>query len=329
MKSLSLNNSAFILLLEEFKQYLTILGYAPQSIYYLPNHVQEFLYYMEEKNKNKIRHIDAAIIKDYLHHLQHRKNERQGGGLSTGSILKQLQALNLLTEYLRKQYRLFVTVASLNLGKEDSTPDVMSQSEIQDIYKAAFTLSEKDLNHNTPLWLPEALYLRDKAMLGIFYGCGLRRNEGVQLDAADIYWSASTLHVRKGKNYKERFVPIPKQVYHDLQNYYYNSRPLFQKEQKKSAFFISQKGNRINGQTLLVRLNKLLECNGDLSLLQKKIGLHTLRHSIATHLLQNGMDIESISRFLGHESLESTQLYTHLIQKENHDVQTLPAAERL
>jgi integrase/recombinase XerD len=329
MKSLPLNNSAFILLLEEFKQYLTILGYAPQSIYYLPNHVQEFLYYMEEKNKNKIRHIDVEIIKDYLYYLQHRRNVRQGGGLSTGSILKQLQALNLLTGYLRKQYNLFIPVVSLNLGKEDNTPDVMSQSEIQDIYKAALTLSEKEQNHNTPLWLPEALYLRDKAMLGIFYGCGLRRNEGVQLDSADIYWSTNMLHVRKGKNYKERFVPIPKQVYHDLENYQYNSRPLFQKERKNAAFFISQKGNRINGQTLLVRLNKILECNGDLTLLQKKIGLHTLRHSIATHLLQNGMEIESISRFLGHGSLESTQLYTHLIEKENHDIQTLPVTERL
>ena len=77
--------------------------------------------------------------------------------------------------------------------------------------------------------------------------------------------------------------------------------------------FLSQRGFRINGQSLLIRLKRLQTLSGNLELQSKEIGLHTLRHSIATHLLSAGMKMESISRFLGHSSLESTQIYTHVI----------------
>jgi len=72
----------------------------------------------------------------------------------------------------------------------------------------------------------------------------------------------------------------------------------------------------MSGQSMLIRLNKMQEISDNQSLRTKNITLHTLRHSIATHLLQNGMDLEQISRFLGHSSLESTQIYTHLVEKE-------------
>lgn len=227
MKSLPLTTPAFMLLLEQYRQYLETLGYAGSSVYCLPNHVQEFLFFLEERNKNRIQQIDAEIIKDYLHYLQHRNNERQGGGLSTGSILKQTQAVHLLTDYLRRQYHLSIARQQLDISREKNMPDVLTQSEIRLLYQAAALAAKR--GRNTPDWLPEALLLRDKAMLGIFYGCGLRRNEGVQLDTTDLHRDTRMLHVRKGKNYKERFVPVPKQVYYDLEAYLYESRPLFLK----------------------------------------------------------------------------------------------------
>jgi integrase/recombinase XerD len=149
-------------------------------------------------------------------------------------------------------------------------------------------------------------------MLAIFYGCGLRRNEGVNVDVGDVNFDRSMLHVRKGKNYKERLVPISKTSLKYLQEYVYDHRPEILQGNKSEALFISMKLNRMNGQTMLLRLKYLQYQTEDPDLIEKEIGLHTLRHSIATHLLKAGMPLESISRFLGHSSLESTQIYTHL-----------------
>jgi integrase/recombinase XerD len=160
---------------------------------------------------------------------------------------------------------------------------------------------------------------RDRAMLAIFYGCGLRRNEGVSLDVGDIDFNKSVLHVRKGKNYKERLVPISKTNLKYLTEYVYDHRRELTLGGKQEALFISYKlGRRMHGQSLNLRLKRLQYYSEDVELNEKEIGLHTLRHSIATHLLQAGMKLESISRFLGHSSLDSTQIYVHLsgVEKE-------------
>jgi len=168
----------------------------------------------------------------------------------------------------------------------------------------------------------EAMHGRDRAMLAIFYGCGLRRNEGVHVDVGDINFDRSILHVKKGKQYKERLMPISKTALKHLQEYVYDPRGELLKGSKSEALFISLRAQRIDGQTLQLRLNHLQDRSNSTTLQEKEIGLHTLRHSIATHLLQAGMPLESISRFLGHSSLESTQIYTHLIgqpQEQNFD----------
>ena len=158
----------------------------------------------------------------------------------------------------------------------------------------------------------EALQARDRAMLAIYYGCGLRRNEGVCLNAGDINFDRAMVHVRKGKNYRERFVPISKTSLKYLQDYVYDHRPVLLQGNKSESFFVSQREGRVQGQTLLLRLKYLQHQSENEDLIEKEIGLHTLRHSIATHLLQGGMKLDSIARFLGHSSLESTQIYTHL-----------------
>ena len=154
-------------------------------------------------------------------------------------------------------------------------------------------------------------------MLTIFYGCGLRRNEGYHLTIDDINFDKQILHVRKGKANKERLVPINKANLKYLQNYVYDGRTLLLKDKRESAFFINERGNRLTAQSMSIRLKILQQRTEDITLQEKNVRLHVLRHSIATHLLANGMPLENISRFLGHNSLESTQVYTHLINQEN------------
>lgn len=155
-------------------------------------------------------------------------------------------------------------------------------------------------------------------MLTAFYSCGMRRNEVCHLDINDIIFEKQILHVRKGKGYKERMIPITKQSLQHLENYLYDARPYLCSD-KNEAFFVTQTGKRLDGQMMLIRLKKLIQLTCNTELQQKDIHLHTLRHSIATHLLQNGMRLERIKDFLGHSSLESTQIYTHFIEQEKQE----------
>jgi integrase/recombinase XerD len=144
-----------------------------------------------------------------------------------------------------------------------------------------------------------------KLLFALYYGCGLRRMEGYRLTINNIDFDKKTIFVKQGKNYKDRIVPMNEGVYKVLQDYIYNFRNTLKLKHKR-LFIIEP--NAI--ARTLKDLAEITECE---SLQTKNITLHLLRHSIATHLLQNGMSIENIALFLGHSSLESTQIYTHLI----------------
>lgn len=117
-----------------------------------------------------------------------------------------------------------------------------------------------------------------------------------------------------------------------LQEYVYDYRAELTLTTKVEALFISQQGTRMQGQSLILRLKHLQERAESVELTEQEIGLHTLRHSIATHLLKAGMKLESIARFLGHSSLESTQIYTHLAgvdQKKEQSFSNIPRYEKI
>ena len=158
-------------------------------------------------------------------------------------------------------------------------------------------------------------------MLTVLYSCGLRRNEAVYLDTSDIYFDNERILVRKGKNYKERFVPINRKNAEILEDYIFEGRPEFYKSNLTEALFTSQQGKRLNGMSFANRLKAIVQATNNKNIVEKQITLHILRHSIATHLLQQEVPLESIKTFLGHSSLESTQIYTHLLKTiENEDL---------
>jgi len=295
MKKLNLKNTNYQYLENSFKQWLEALGYADSTVYNLPNHLREFLSYLEKQNINKIDQVKKQHIDQYLSNLSKRKNQRLSGGLSIAYINKHIQALRNFSIFLRESRQIILAVETTNNKAFEKTIKVLTKKEIQKLYDLCDT---------------NELGQRDKVMLDIYYACGLRRNEAVQLDLSDIITGKGLVYVRKTKNYKERYVPINKHVAGNLLNYIKQARTklITADNLKETAFFISIKGNRLNGQSLAIRLKRLVNKAG----LDKNTGLHTLRHTIATHLLQSGMKLEDIARFLGHSSLESTQIYTHL-----------------
>lgn len=310
MKQLTIRTEQYRYLERGFKEWLDVSGYAEQTVYSMPNYIRELLYHLENNGITQLTHLEIKHIKHYYHQLKERPNTRQGGGLSNSYLNKHQQAIKAFSEYLRQTGK--YTLPAIHLPTEDAdngTPTVLSIEEIKQLYKAT-----EGQNEGTHL---EKLNQRDRAMLSVFYSCGLRRTEGVSLDISDINFDRQLIHVRKGKNYKERLVPVNKINLKYIEDYIYNARPLFLQHNKEDALFISQRGKRMQGQSMILRLKLLQQRTDNPELQQKEIGLHSLRHSIATHLLENGMKLEKIQEFLGHDSLESTQIYTHLIGDKN------------
>jgi integrase/recombinase XerD len=300
MKSLQPENPAWFRLEALFRQWLGDLGYSEPTIYYLPNHIREFLWWLEQQGIMSLAGVEKDHVCGYFRYLSQRKHRRrENGALSEGYLNKHIQALRNLARYLAESGTGFLPVELANIKKPARQVTVLTKADIQALYNA----TEDSI-----------LGMRDRAMLGIYYGCGLRRNEGVQLDTGDIMPKKGLVYVRRGKNYRERYVPVSGSAMTDIQAYRKEARDVLLSGNRNKAFFISRKANRASGSALNLRLKKLTEkaCTG-----KEQAGLHTLRHSIATHLLQSGMKLEHISRFLGHRSLEATQIYTHLANEND------------
>ncbi len=322
MKRLPVTAPAYQYIEKSFKEWLEALGYSWQGVYYMPIQIRGLLNWLERQNKAQLTDITNEVIKDYYYNeLKQRKNCMAGAGtLSNKHLNKNLQALRKFTEYLRQTGKLQIPL--LNIRQEqiiDNKPTVLTEEEIMQLHKATETIPDK-MKHAKPREFYEILNQRDRAMLSIFYGCGLRRNEGYHLNICDIRLESSIVHVRKGKGYKERFVPISKKGLEHITAYLYDARAMLIRDNKEEAFFLNHNGKRLGGQMLMLCLQNLARRTNNTELQQKEIGLHTLRHSIATHLLAHGMNLEKIKDFLGHSSLESTQIYTHLINENDEQV---------
>ncbi len=316
MKTLILKNPAYEHLEKGFTEWLDVLGYCEMSVLNMPSIIREFLHHLEQLQINTITQLQQKHIRKYYNHISNRPNMRRGGGLSNNYLNKHLYALEKFLEYLR--HKGTQGVPTLGIKQEKlNTKEIIPLTEEE--IKLLFALTDRG-NENP---IQEAISARDKIMLVVYYSCGLRRNEGVNIDLNDINLDTRILHVRKGKNYKERFVPFNKTNAMYLQQYIFDHRPVLLSSSLRgrpggaeSALFISKIGMPMTGGALYTRL-KILQLETENNALQQKAtGLHILRHSIATHLLQAGMSLEKVSRFLGHSSLESTQIYTHLIEKE-------------
>jgi integrase/recombinase XerD len=275
-----------------FAEWLRLLNFEPSTLKYGPKKLREFLGWLESKGITEIEDITRQTITAYFHYLLKRENQCRKGKLSKNYLRTHLTNLRRFARYLRESGEDSFEVTFRITGSLYNIKAILTRKEITDLYEAAGS---------------DTLGLRDKAMLAVYYGCGLRRSEGTSLDVKDVLFERNLLYVRKSKNAKERYVPITGVVREDLQNYIECARPILLK-QHTHALFLSKEGTRLCGTSMIARLNQLKEKAG----IHKEAGLHALRHSIATHLLQSGMELEKIKQFLGHSSLESTQIYTHI-----------------
>ncbi len=275
-------------IIHQFKNHLERLGFSKTSVSMLPSCVNGFFEY----SKKSIQKVVSEDILKFYNYLNERPNKKRAGGLSERYINHHIYALKVFFAW---QQELSIIeecpISNLSFPTPKNLPrEILTTAEIKQIYKCCETLKEK-------------------AILSIFYGCGLRRSEGEDLDLKDIHFKSGILYVRKGKNSKRRAVPMSKRVAQDLKNYWYQER---KNQTKEDAFITNILGKRTKGNYY----NKVLKALLEKANVKKQITLHCLRHSIATHLLESGLSVEYVRDFLGHKHLESTQIYTRINKKQ-------------
>jgi integrase/recombinase XerD len=283
---------------QSFEAWLLTLGYKPYTVKVSKNNMAEYFAFLENQGITKLKEINPEHTFAYLDYLEHRPNCNKGGSLKAGSINKQVTTLRMFGKFLQLSGKAETNINPKHLKTQGSATS-LSKEEMKILYETA---ARETNNYNK----------RDTAMLSIYYGCGLRGGEGAALNASDILFERNLVYIRNGKGYRERYVPMSKRVKAHLKDYILNQRSYLLNGKENEALLLSRRGERWSVAGMYVRLKLLKEKSENKELKTKSFGLHILRHSIATHLLQGGMQLEDIGKFLGHKSIETTQKYTHL-----------------
>lgn len=297
-----------------FLRWLETLNYSRATIETRKRNIREFLLYLERCEVSVIEDLTQGKTQRYVRYLKRRENRLFGSGLTNASVNVGISTVNKFFEFLRQSGKVAYIPDQLKHLPQSTTPkNILTLQQIDLLYQASFEYDAK------PHSLQRALSMRDRAMLGIYYGCGLRKSEGTALKVGDVQIERKVIVVKQGKGNKQRYVPVAGMNLKYISEYLHSGRDMLLSRSRSGvltdSFFISSYGRACSDQALSSRFKKLVAQTFNSPLQSKKPSLHTLRHSIATHLLQGGMDIELIQQFLGHSSLESTQIYTHIVNE--------------
>lgn len=278
-------------LIRHFSDYLRLeQSLSDNTINAYCHDIELFRDYLEDNGKSistaEITHHDIEDFFAKLYDL----------GIAASSQARILSGLKSFYRYLLQEKICekdpTILVSSPSTGRH--IPDVLSYEEIVSMLDC--------------IDLSQPLGHRNKAIIEMLYGCGLRVSEVVSLNISDIYAKDEFVRVI-GKGDKERLVPIGKKTLKELTNYTQGER-LHQEIQPKYSdkVFISARGTSLTRQSVFLLVKSLAEKAG----IKKTISPHTLRHSFATHLLEGGADLRAVQQMLGHSSISTTEIYTHV-----------------
>lgn len=289
------------LLAKDFVKWLQQHNISEATLYNHRNKVRDIFAFLESQEQvDTIKKLQPVHIYNYYQHLLERENKVIGGALAANTINGIVLTIYQLLRYLRLTHGYTITVKIPRLKEKKKTKDILTIKEISCL------LDSIDLSDDEGY--------RDRAVIGLIYGAGLRKGEVEGLKIDDVSFQDGIVHVRKGKGRKERFVPITDKILGYVHEYIIKYREFYQDMFTESTdhLFIEERGKPLLEWQLYKLLRHAIENSGIKSIQKKRITLHSLRHSIATHLLQQGMELEDIALFLGHEKLDTTMIYTHI-----------------
>jgi integrase/recombinase XerD len=276
-------------LLQRFADYVALeQGLSPRTLEAYGKDLDRFAEYADVKGVAAPLDITARTLREYVYHLKDL-------GLSPASIRRNVSALRTYFRFLTGD-GIVVRDPSERLETQKrwrELPDVLTVDEVQRLI-AAPTLDDN-------------MVFRDRALLELAYGAGLRVSEWITLGVRDLMLEESLIRVF-GKGSKERLVPIGRSAIGAVAIYLRELRPKLEKGEGKGILFLNARGRPLTRMGAWKILRGYVERAG----ITKHVSPHTLRHSFATHLLEGGADLRAVQEMLGHVDIATTQIYTHV-----------------
>lgn len=257
--------------------------------------ISQFDNYLTSNTDVDLLNVTQLQISEYVDWMQrHRK--------ASASISRSISSLKCFYSFLLINDVVYQNpVHDLNLTKsEKKLPQILTDSEV-------------DLLLHQPQCIDPKGY-RDYAMLELLYATGIRVSEMVALNMEDVFISAGV--IKCSKNHKERIIPIHSDAIQAVRDYVHYGRRGMVTSENEHALFVNRNGDRMSRQGFW----KVVKHYQEMANINKDITPHTLRHSFAAHLLENGTDLRSIQDMMGHADVSSTQIYTHLVPNHLKDI---------
>jgi len=291
---------------------LTERAYSPRTVEARKWALRMFLQWTGERDLRRPDQITRPILESYQRGLfQYRKENGQPLGVTTQR------------GYLGAIQAFFAWLCRDNQLTANPAADLDLPCKPTKILPRALSLEDVRLILNAPD-VTDPLGIRDRAILEIFYATGIRRAECSRIDTDDLELQRGLLIVRKGKGNKDRVVPVGERAVYWVRRYLEQTRPLLQTPQSEHALFLSGYGERLSVGYLGNWVRRVIA-----AAIGRPGSCHQLRHSCATHMLENGADTRFIQQLLGHARLDTTQIYTDvaIVQLREVHARTHPHAK--
>ncbi len=275
--------------IREFMDFISVeRGLSKNTLESYGRDLSKYAEYLKKGGITDLNKVKRPQIQDFLMSLKDSK-------LNASSIARNLVAIKVFHRYLTSQRILKEDVTSVietpKLWK--TLPDVLDEKEVEAILVSPNTRLKQGL--------------RDKAMLELMYATGMRVSELVNLKLTDLHMDMGFVRCL-GKGQKERIIPVGSKAKEALEKYVQKARPKFLKKGESASLFLTRLGKPMSRQTFWMVIKHCVRG----ARIKKRVTPHTLRHSFATHLLQNGADLRIVQELLGHANISTTQIYTHI-----------------
>ena len=280
--------------LEHFKGFLALeKGLSENSVSSYLSDLKDFTAFLQSEGVSSFSSVTRNEILNYLALCREK-------GMESSSIARRLVSIKVLFRYLFQEKLIATDITDVMDSPKlwRLLPDFLSPPEVEAILKI-FPASGKD-----------PLIFRNRTLLEVMYACGLRVSEAAGLTIGAFLANQGILRVT-GKGDRERIVPIGKTASSLMKRYLKEIRPQLLKESKETTVFLSKTGRPLNRERIWAIVKDAAKRAG----IVKNIHPHTLRHSFASHLLENGADLRIIQEMLGHADISTTQIYTHIDER--------------